>query len=240
MIRKATILLSLCCAILCAFIGYLSYSSMKESERVDGEAAPMTCEAVLNSPILQNARIKLTEFAPGKHLAHLDNDGDDQWDSLCVPFFPPKHQKIGYGYCAVLVCFKNIPTRERLETVMETGELDINFWLGRQHLDRAIHSQLAQQYTNMDIANSPVLYYGFDGQNPLLGESTLYLSAGAGSVALCVALLALISGIFLRTKPTRVDVDLEDQPTTNRAGLPVNEHRSVLDQVTPARSVPGE
>jgi hypothetical protein len=240
MIRKAIILLSLCCAVLCAFVGYLSYNVTQESKKAVGEGVPKTCEQVLKSPLSETSRIKLTDFAPGKHIAQVDNDLDNQWDRLCVPFFPRKHQKVGYGYCAVLVCFKDVKTREALDALIENGELDINFWPERQQLDRAIHSQLAQQYRNLDLAHSPVLYYGFDAANPVLGESSMYASAGAGCVAIFVAFLAMISGLFKRTKPNLVEADGEEQPTTNRAGLPKSEGPSIFDQVTSTRSVLSE
>ena len=233
MIRNAIILLSLCCAVLCAFVGYLSYQVTQESEKAVGAGVPKTCEEMLESPVSETSRITLTDFVPGKHIAFVDNGEDNQWDLLCVPFFPPKLQKIGYGYRAVVVCFKDVKTREALDALIENRELDINFWPERQQLDRAIHSQLAQKYTNLDLARSPVLYYGFDAENPVLGESSMYASAGVGCVALFVALLAMVSGLFKRTKPTLFDDIVEEQPTTNRAGLPVSERPGIFDQVTP-------
>lgn len=201
---------------------------------------PLTCEELLESPLLQTSRVRLTEFALGKHLASLDNDGDKQWDSLCVPLFPRKRQKIGHAYRAVLVCFKNIPTRDALDAIIEKGELDINFWPERQHLDRAIHSQLAQKYTNMDLAKSPVLFSGFEATNPVLGETTMYTSAGMGLVALFVAFLAMISGLFLRRKSSGHYIESEKLPTTNRAGLPLNDGPSIFDRVSSARSALGD
>lgn len=240
MIRKVIILFSLCCVVLCAFVGYLSYDVTQESAKADAVAKPATCDEVLKTPLMQTTRVMLTGFAPGKHLASRDYDGDSQWESLCVPLFPRKHQKIGHGYCAVLVCFKNVPTREALDTLLESGELDVNFWPERQNLERAIHSQLAQKYKNMDLAKSPVLYYGFDVNNPVLGETSLLASAGIGSVALAIAFLAMISGLFLRKKPEVFDVNEEERPTTNRAGLPDGNAPSIFDQVTSARSVMSE
>ena len=236
MIRKAFILFSLCCAVLCAFVGYLSYQVMLESDKAVGVAVPSTCQAILKSPPATTSHVKLTKFATGKHVAYLDNNGDKQWESLCVPFFPPKPQKVGHAYCAVLVCFKNVPTRAALNALIETGELDVNYWPERQNLERAIHSQLAQKYTNMDITKSPIVYYGFDAGNPLLGEASLYASIGAGSIALFLAFLTLIFGLFLRKKPAATDLNSLDEPTTNRAGLPEGNTPSIFDQVTSARS----
>lgn len=239
MIRKAIILLSLCCAVLCAFVGYLSYQVTQESEKAVGAGVPKTCHEVLESPLSETSRITLTDFAPGKHIA-LVNGEHNQWDRLCVPFFPRKRQKIGYGYRAVLVCFKDVKTREALDALIENRELDINFWPERQELDRAIHSQLAQKYTNLDLAHSPVLYHGFDAANPVLGESSMYASAAVGSAAIFAAFLAMVSGLFKRTKPTLSEDNIEEQPTTNRAGLPVSEQPSIFDQVTSTRSVLSE
>lgn len=236
MIRKAIILLSLCCAVLCAFVGYLSFDVTQESKKAVGEGIPKTCEEVLESSLSDTSRISMSNFVPGKYPAHVD-DNENQWKRLCVPFFPPKRQEIGYGYRAVLISFKGVETREALNALIKNGELDVNFWPERQQLDRVIHSQLAQKYTNLDLAHSPVLHYGFDAANPVLGKSTMFASAGIGSVAIFVAFMAMISGLFTRAKPTKFDIELEAQPTTNRAGLPLSEETTIFDQVASTRSV---
>lgn len=237
MIRKTIIMLSLCCAVLCAFVGYLSYQVTQESEKAVRQGVQMSCGELLESLPQESSRITMTGFSIGKRLALVETEGNKDWEKLCVPFFPPKSQKLGYGYCAVLVCFKDVKSREALDALIENGELDINFWPERQQLDRATYSQLAQSYKNLDLASSPVLYHGFDAAIPFLGESSMYACGGAGAVAIFVAFVTLISGFFRRTKSNELDdVSTEAQPTTNRAGLPVSERRSIFDQGTTARS----
>lgn len=239
MIRKAVILLSLCCAVLCGITGYMSYQATQKPDETIGETVPMSCEEVLEFRLSKTSLVTLTDFSPGKYLAYVDDDGDDQWNRLCVPFFSPQRRKIGYGYNAVLVCFKDVPTREALESLMENEELNISFWPDRQQLDLAIHSQLAQHYKNLDIAKSPVFYHGFDAANPILGESTMRVSAGLGSVAILVAFLTMIYGLWTRTKSTE-DFESENSPTTNRAGLPMGGETSFLDQIGSTASAVGK
>ena len=86
---------------------------------------------------------------------------------------------------------------------MKTGELDTNFWAGRQKLDQALHSQLSRDYKNLDIANSTVLHSGFELQNPVLGETTLKGSVALGSFAILAAMVALVSGLFVRKAPKK-------------------------------------
>jgi hypothetical protein len=240
MIRKIIILFSLCCVVLCAFVGYLSFQVTQESEKAVGAPTSITCESIFASPLSETSHVTLTEFAPLKHLAMVDKNGDNQWDDVCVPFFPKKQHEIGNNYRAVLVCFKGVPTRNELDVLIDSGELDVNFWPERQKLDVAIHSQLAQKYTTMDLAKSPVFYYGFEATNPVLGEASLYASAGMGLAALLAAFLAMISSLFVRKDSADVENSPAEQVTTNRAGLPVGESVSILDQIGSTRSVLSE
>lgn len=221
----------------------------QELEKAVAEPNPMTCASVLESPPSQTVVATLTDYVPLKHLAYRDDDGDGEWNRLCVPFFPKKLPKIVHNYRAVLVCFNGVGNREALDELIDSGELEVNFWPSRQKLDVAIHSQLAQQYTTMDLANSPVFYHGFKAANPLLGETSLYASAGCGSVALFVALLAMIFGLFTGKNSPDLDVESIDFPKTNRAGLPSGDDRagppsressSFLDQIATARSALSE
>lgn len=232
MIHKIIILLSLCCLVLCAIVGYLSKHAMQESQKRLGPAIPLSCVEVLEERPTETSRILVNEFVPGKHFAFLDTDNDGNWERLCVPFFPPKHQGITHSYRSVLICFKDTPNREAFKELIASGEIDTNYWPMRQNLNMAIHSQLAQQYKNMDFANSPVLHCGFEASNPVLGDTSLKLSTGVGSLAIFAAFIALLAGLFFKKKPDILEDLTKPEQNTNRAGLPVG---SVLDRVTSMR-----
>ena len=236
MIRKIVILLSGCCLILCGFVGYLSYAETLNSKRSSGVAVTLTCAEVLERRPDDMSRVRLTKFVPGKFTAFVDQERDANWELACVPFFPPTSGKVGHGYSAVLVCFKNIRTKADFERLVKTGELDTNFWAGRQKLDQALHSQLSRDYKNLDIANSTVLHSGFELQNPVLGETTLKGSVALGSFAILAAMMALVSGLFVRKAPKET-YDWDDPAPVNRAGLPPSAGHSVMDSVSSPRSM---
>lgn len=219
MVRKALALLSLCCIVMSAFIGVLSYSEMQNSERRDEAAQSITCESVIDDPPLATQTYELTDFVPGKFLADFDLDQDGDWDALSVPLFPRKRIDVSRHYRAVIVCFKGVKNREELEDLMDSESLTVTFWPERQTLDDAIHSTLAQRYKRMDFEGSPVMLYGFEKANPVLGESTLKLSKYAGGGAAVIFVLSLLS-MLIRTKPK--DDELQD-PRQNRAGLPTSD-----------------
>ena len=236
MIRKIVISLSGCCLILCGFVGYLSYAETLNSEKSSGVAVTRTCAEVLDKRPEDMSRVRLTKFVPGKFTAFVDPEQDDNWELACVPFFPPTAGKVGHGYSAVLVCFKNVHSQEDFKRLIRTGELDTNFWERRQKLDQALHSQLSRDYKNLDIANSTVLHAGFELQNPVLGETTLRGSVALGGFAILAAILALISGLFVRKTPKEI-YDWNDSASLNRAGLPPSAGPTVLDSVSSSRSM---
>lgn len=239
MIRKAIILLCFCCVVLCAFIGNLSYQAIQDTQKAVGEAVSMTCEEALQTEFWETSRVKLSDFSNGKYFATVDWNGDDSWESLCVPIFPHRPD-FGYGWRAVLIRFKGVQTREEFEKLVESGSLDVTYWPGRQKLDRVVHSQLAQSYKNLDFANSPVLCYGFEPGNPLLGETSLKLSAGVGVLSVLMAFLAVIVQPIKFKR--RVKPEQETRPTQKgkRAGPPAEETPSIFDKVTSRRSVMGK
>lgn len=236
MIRKIVISLSGCCLILCGFVGYLSYAETLNSEKSSGVAVTRTCAEVLAKRPEDMSRVRLTKFVPGKFTAFVDPEQDDNWELACVPFFPPTAGRVGHGYSAVLVCFKNVHSQEDFKRLIRTGELDTNFWERRQKLDQALHSQLSRDYKNLDIANSTVLHAGFELQNPVLGETTLRGSVALGGFAILAAILALISGLFVRKTPKEI-YDWNDSASLNRAGLPPSAGPTVLDSVSSSRSM---
>ena len=93
-----------------------------------------TCAEVLDKRPEDMSRVRLTKFVPGKFTAFVDSEQDDKWELVCVPFFPPTAGKVGHGYSAVLVCFKNVHSQEDFKRLIRAGELDTNFLERRQKL----------------------------------------------------------------------------------------------------------
>ena len=244
MIRKFIILLSLCCLVLCAFVGFLSKQAIKQ-EKVDVvPASPITCAEILKERPKTSAHLLLNDFVPCKYLAHLDFDGDGEWDLLCVPFLPTKLRQSGHNYKTVLVCFKGVPNEEALMKLLESSELETNYWPLKQQLDKDIQSLLAHKYKSMVIADSPVLYHGFEAGNPVLGETSLMVAVGVGTMSVLAIVGTLIAGLFVGPKRRRrirviSEEDEEEKPTTNLAGLPTSSGSAsgggVLDRVKSMR-----
>ncbi len=239
----------------------MSYNAIQESEKSEVPAESKTCAALLAEVPSGTSRILISDYAPGKEFAKWDNDSDGIWESLCVPVFPRERQKISSGYNAVLVYFKNVPDQEAISEILESGEFEVNFWPRRQNLDVATHSMLAQKYANLDFSRSPVLHYGFEAGNPILGQNSLMASAAIGTLGLLVGFLSMVVGFFMKKPSRTIDLNKDDEvdenkPMTNRAGLPTdgddkpesifdkrdNDKRdndqstSIFDQVTSLRS----
>ena len=172
MIRKFIILLSVCCMVLCAIVGYLSKQVDQESDLREGEATAYKCADFLADPPTKTGRILVTEFGLGKHIAHIDGN-DDEWQESCVPFFPTNINLKKYGYSAILVCFNEVKSKEEIKTLTKDGSLDTDFWPGRQELNPIFHSQLAQDYTNMDFSKTIVLHYCLLYTSPSPRDATL-------------------------------------------------------------------
>jgi hypothetical protein len=224
--------------VLCAIVGFLTNRALQESEKRLGPATPIACDGILETHPTETSRILITDFIPGKHFAVLDYENDEQWEQLCVPMFPKKRLKITHSYRAVLVCFNNVPDRESFRELADAAEIDTNYWPMRQNLDAAIHSQLAQQYKNLDFANSPVLHCGFETSNPVLGATSLKLSIGVGATAIFTAFIALLAGLFFKPRSESLDGLMTPEQNTNRAGLPNDNQTigcSVLDRVNSMR-----
>jgi hypothetical protein len=95
---------------------------------------------------------------------------------------------------------------------------------------------LSRDYKNLDIANSTVLHSGFELQNPVLGETTLKGSVVIGGAAIFAAMIAIVSGLFIRKLPKET-YDWNDAASINRAGLPSAGGQSGLEQASSARSI---
>jgi len=220
MIRRSIILMCICVAACSAVVAYLSMQLDNEAKALAGDDIAHTCESLLKEFPENTIGIQLTEFAPGNSIADFDYDGDQQWDDVCVPLFPPEKPKATWGYNSVLVHFKGVTNQEQLDALLAEGSLKTDYWSRRQKLPDTTHSKLAQSYENLDFSQSIILHYGYETENPVLGETSLKLSKMVGAVSLGIGFLTLLTLLF-KAPPKNPD-DLEDSPVTNRAGLPVS------------------
>lgn len=224
---------------------------MDESVKVKTTKVPMTCQEVLEQRPLESASIELSDFMVGKRSAKLDFDDDDEFDLVGVPLFSKDLDfKKKYGYYGVIFCAKGIKTEAEYEALLggeELPVLSVDYWPQRQKLDLALHSKLAQQYRSLDFAKSPVVLYGFERENPLLGKSTYQISVIVGIVSISIAALTiLITALagFLKKFFRRKPKPTAPQPVANRAGLPTSEQEEpnltggVLDRVRSRRNQP--
>ncbi len=242
MIRRSLIILSLCSAVLCAFIGFLSYRAIEESKQLQSSSIELSCSDLLKTAPETSTGVQLNDFVLGRHVAGIDLDGDQQWDQGAIPLFPKQRQPFKYGYRAVILCFKGLPDEAAVDQALIGSAVEADFWPGRQELDPAIYSRLAVKYRHMDFDNSRVLFLGFEKANPVLGKTSLRLATlvGAGSVvlALITFILGMLSAILKKAASRRPKK--QPQPTANRAGLPASGEEpeftgGVLDRVKSMR-----
>ncbi|MDG1874475.1 MAG: hypothetical protein P8J27_11230 [Mariniblastus sp.] len=221
MIRKFIILLCLCCATLCAIVGVLSNRVDNIAEKHEVEAVVTKCEDFILEEHLTPTRILLTDFVPGKAFYKLDENQDDQLDQIIIPLFPNHLKRVNYGYKSAIVCFKSIDSKAEFKQLISDGKLDLDFFPSRQKLKRDAYSDLATKYKNMDIEHSPILHYGFETSNPLLGKISFRISAVAGVISLIIGFIAFISAFLTpKKKEPNLNSFMDQRPTENRAGLP--------------------
>lgn len=225
----------------------MSHRAIEESEQIQTESVELLCQELLDKTPRETTEVVIKNFKVGKKIAHFDFDGDEKWDLVGIPIFPIEKQKQAFAYRSVIVCCKGIPDQAAFDEIFnEEGlaELAFDFWPQRQELDANIHSRLATMYRSMDFARSPVVYFGFERVNPLLGETSLRLSyvigAGAGGVAVVTMLLSALFGFFGRIfKRPKNPVGPPKRSAGNRSGLPANPgHEAtggVLDRVRSMR-----
>lgn len=242
MIRRVLIPLCLCCAILCAFIGYVSQKAIEESKNVKSNAEVVQCQALIEDRPVESVGVVIQDFITVDRFAKLDFDNDDQWDEVAIPLFPSQKPKSKATYQAVIVCFRGVSDRAALEKALVGKEVQAEYWASRQKLDDHLKTQLARSFINMDFENSPVVYVGYSTTNPLLGAKSLQLSYLLGGVSLALGALAFVFSVlvsWLNRKPKfRPD---PPKPKQNLAGLPTagNEPKEmtggVLDKVRSMR-----
>ena len=222
MLRRALIVLSLCSTLLCVIVGFLSAQAMKESEQVQAEVREFVCADLVEKPPAESVTVQLDQFFRGKRLATIDNDGDQNWERLAIPLFPAAPQTHQYAYRAVILCAQGLPDEVSLDEALDSGELKVQYWPGRQQLERNMHSQLAQAYRNLDLEKSPIVFLGYGQENPVLGAGSYKLAWTVGGASVLMMLLAFVWGplsklIQPRQRPEPV---APLAPRKNMAGLP--------------------
>lgn len=225
---------------------------MDESVKVKTSKITKTCKDLLDERPTESTSIEMHDFMVGKRSAKLDLDGDEKFDLVGVPLFSKDLDfKKKYGYYGVILCAKGIETEAQYEALLggeeEVTSLAVDYWPQRQKLETALHSKLAQQYRSLDFAKSPVVLYGFERENPLLGKTTYQFSILAGIGSLAVAALTILISVlmgFLKKFFQRTPKPTAPKPVANRAGLPASEAQDsnltggVLDRVRSRRNQP--
>jgi hypothetical protein len=242
MIRRVLIPLSLCCAVLCAFIGYLSHRAIEESKQVASNVQEFGCRQLIDKKPRKSTGVVIQDFIYLDRYAALDFDGDDKWDEVAVPVFPNQKQASKAAYQSVIVWFKDVPNQEALQEALKTDKIRADYWVAKQNLDEHLKSQLAIKFKHMDFENSPVVLVGFAQANPLLGPATLKFSYVGGLGALGFGALAFLMSIVMSLLNRKPKIrSAPPKPTANKAGLPPARNYDaqptggVLDQVKSMR-----
>ena len=196
MIGRLLFPICICCAVLCAFVGYLSKRAIKEAEQIATEVVELDCGSLLEKRPQESTGVLLSNFAFLDRVAAIDIDGDEKWEEVAVPLFPKEGFTSKAAYTAVIACFRDVPDLAALKQRLADNELKVNYHAGKQELDSHFHSVLAKKLANMDFKNSPVVTVGYGESNPVLGEKSLKMSYQLGAVAIAVGVLSLIYAVL--------------------------------------------
>jgi len=89
--------LCLCCAVLCAFVGYMSKRAIKEAEQVTTAVVELDCGMFLEKRPKESTGVLLSDYVFVNRVAAIDTDDDEKWDDVAVALFP----KGGFTFIAL-------------------------------------------------------------------------------------------------------------------------------------------
>lgn len=224
--RKFAILLSICLAVLCAFVYRFATQSLSELSSEGDQATIVSCEQLLKKWPSDNYHLRLTNYQRGKQVVAYDRDQDGNWEKVYVPLFPAHLTTVGNNYNSVIVYFDDVKNEVELDERLSAEALDTQLWYTQQTLPVATHSEMAQHYRLMDFSRCVVLQGGFQPPNKKIATYAVlgsYLGLIAcGIVAVWNLVAMLIPMLTPKRRPNRFfnDDEDDDAPITNRAGLP--------------------
>jgi hypothetical protein len=220
MARKFAIILRLCLGVVCAFIHRFGTSSLEELTGETDQKIVVSCDQLLNKWPRDNFHLLLTDFQRGKHFVSYDHDQDENWELVYVPLFPSHLKSLGNNFNSVIVYFDDVKNEDELNERLASGELDTQLWYTQQKLPDDIHSDLAQSYRLMDFSKCVVLQGGF--RPPSKDIATYAVLGSYLGLLSCGVIVAwnLVAMFLPKRGPRDFFNDEEDQPATNRAGLP--------------------
>lgn len=196
MIGRLIFPLCLCCAVLCAFVGYLSKRSIKEAKQILTEVVEVDCGSLIENRPKKSAGVLLSDYVFVDRVASIDIDGDGKWDEVAVPLFSKDVFKSKARYKSVIACFRGVPDMETLNERLAANKIKVNYRVRNQSLDSGLHSTLAKKFKNMDFENSPVVTVGYGASHPVLGKESLKLSYRLGAIAIVVGVLSLVFNVL--------------------------------------------
>ena len=216
-------------ALASGFVAYLSQQAMEKAQRPSAPLS-LTVHQVLDSEPGELDHVELNHYQPGKYFASRDYDEDQNWELVCVPFFPKEWDSLDNNYASCIVCFEGIANRKQLAKLIDQENFETNYWADRQILPVDIHFRLAKKYRSMDFEKCRILHYGFEPPQPFLGKNSLYASFSAGVLFVIFGLLNILFGLFSnRVKNANKLDNQKTTQTVNRAGLP-----TLGDEVEPS------
>ena len=223
--RVFSILLCLCGAVVCAFIAFLGHKQDQNEKTVAVELPAHACEELLETIPKNLSRFTLTEFKPGKHFVHYDDNEDGKWEQVWVPMFPANTKKLEKNYRAVIVSFVDTPNKEALHAKLEGKGIDAEYWFTSQTLDDRSYNGLAEKYSSLDFARSILIYSGYPNTDVSFGTYLFWGGVGGALLSLMVfgwqSFSLVIAGI-----QSESNQDDDDEVIINRAGLPTKEEVS--------------
>lgn len=230
--RLITILLCVCGIVVCAFLAFIGYQQEQAATKIKEAAPPsFSCQELLENMPSGEYAFTLTDFQPGKHFVHDDNDEDGQWEKVIIPVFPKGLRKLGRNYKAIILVIVNIPDKETLNQKINAPSIEAEYWFTAPNLDTNSYNRLAEKYSSLNFSDSRVLYCGYPKNGKSIG--TYIFWAGAGGTILSLLMFGwqsfslVLAGI--RSESKRHDEDDDDKSViTNRAGLPTKEELSQL------------
>ena len=227
--RLISILLCICGIVVCAFLAFIGYQQEQEAQKTVEKAPPkVACSELIKEIPADTYAFTLTDFQPGKHFVHDDNDGDGIWERVIIPVFPKEVKKLGRNYKAIILVMADVTDKEGLSQQVNAPTIEAEYWFTSSELDENSYYRLAEKYSSLNFGESKVLYVGYSKTAMSFGRYIFWGASGGAILSLLMfgwqSFGLVLAGI--RSESNRHDDDDEEEVITNRAGLPTKEELS--------------
>jgi len=222
MLRFLPIILGGCVAVVSGLIAAIGILALADYERLTAEPFEISCKNFLKVVPRDTYRFRLTDWKHGKSVYPDPVAEDGQWESVYICLFPKQLKKLRNNYSAIVVRMEGVNGTERLEEILDSGDIDVYYAPDKQGFETGLYSRISQKYRSMTFEDCVQVHCGGPAPSNRFGNMCFYggligMGAAIGLVILFY-LFKMLKAIFTRKK----DPWLEEQAevVNNRAGLP--------------------